>query len=1535
MTKTTEHLEALREALRKLAPSGDAGFEGFVAAILSEVCGQPFRLASSGSQRGRDGDSAFDAGATYFEAKRYEDDVPKKEVAVKIMDLANDDQGHVDTWIVCATSEIPALKAQDFRTNAERFGIGIVLLDWSNNTFFPALATVLCIARPSAVNFLQSNITAPGDAALLAKALGAIDHLVSLPEFPSHAAALQAELKSTSVGLGLAKAGNRVWLEEAFADDRYARMRFGQPLAPLDSAALSQAQPRAELIHSLTPAFTGSPSGEVFAVIGYEGAGKSWLVANAWLKSDPASIFLFVPAAEVLVTDIIGFEDFLIQKLIEQTGGERTEIARKRWQRRFRAWRSNPGPANVRLTLCLDGLNQNSRFQWPRLIEGAAAILYDLGGRLVFTTRTTHYPTIRNAVLAKLERVIVPEWSETELALILRARSIDPDVLSAGVLNTLKNPRILSVALKLLDAKEIESVDQLSVPRLLFEHLRTSSLTGTSSLNPQEFAKVLSELAGELISRINEGDQDDLRLFDARDHERLAEISSSRFFQPVGDDPDRYEIVGDGLHLALGIWLVNAVEKENRNKRDPYDQLDHILEPVAALDITAEIVSSAVEVACLKESCPVSVGAALIRHCVNLQNLPDDRKEALSGLVRKRPDAFVAATRDIALSPSAVTSTDWLGLVILKARSDPAVGQVLERELPTWLSFYYLDPERMMLTSRRDDSDEKIQKERERVHGEIQKKLGGLTKTERAFLEQFLVEFDGVGNLPHLHRMAMVLMAGMSLEKFAFPLFAWAFSNALNSSLISPYKEFQHLISLNHVDWNATREALVRALHDLGPDVSTVGNWTAVATLNATGDREDAARAVRIRDELTKDHERFEGWRLVEDYCTTDPCDPTSERPENIERSAQQFRQIEVDKLFTTRGNSGEDHFFTMALPGVARFEGEVGAEVVRRLATNTLTRKSISRRQAILAIHSFSPILEKSHVAGLIAEAANSDVNAGSSPGAEDEWITAQFSLFTALPHLAGNEQLKALDRLKTTAIMLSILDILEPASPELAHEKLTEAVRSSDVDRQIRLIAAIYGSDTPMTEALAALISDLLESPNNLVRGEALAIAASTEHHVLLSKLASTNWDAGGLIGEGNSYERWFGSAALIAAADNGFLDPIEALERIALTHYGYAAQRLGAESANLIGDRLQLALDRALALADLTDVPEIEQRAAGSPSSRPPLVDLREEVAPADPGAVFSRLSESEVQFQNRQRRLHEAYERFSRELTSADARLIVTDLTFAGMKAVLNARSDLIPRWKSLLVQANRTKKRSLHLFATQFAGAIAESHPAQAVEVIEAYEAVEPLIRHVTGLAKVPAEADMLWSLASMPDIQTKCLNRLANCTSDREISVEVIAALRNGHTEILAAYVDRLIGSNEPAQIARAITIAGFSDEADFASRVLAAFEDAEGFLGQAQAAAQAAYKRNIWSRYWYHEMANAANNTDFWRFGVLLSKVVDGRFDLWSNEVDPKCQLFQRFMPVLKDQISRRILKWNDKRKDKLYGGKAPHIIFLVTDFS
>jgi hypothetical protein len=115
--------------------------------------------------------------------------------------------------------------------------------------------------------------------------------------------------------------------------------------------------------------------------------------------------------------------------------------------------------------------------------------------------------------------------------------------------------------------------------------------------------------------------------------------------------------------------------------------------------------------------------------------------------------------------------------------------------------------------------------------------------------------------------------------------------------------------------------------------MSTTGQWARVYLLRATGDSDDAKEAEALAEELTKDRERRPGWRPIENYCATDPCDPNSERPDNIDMTAGRYAAIDVSKLGRTLSQGADDHFFDMARPGLARFRPDAAVATMRRFA--------------------------------------------------------------------------------------------------------------------------------------------------------------------------------------------------------------------------------------------------------------------------------------------------------------------------------------------------------------------------------------------------------------------------------------------------------------------------------------------------------------------------------------------------------------------------------------------------------------------------
>lgn len=109
--------------------------------------------------------------------------------------------------------------------------------------------------------------------------------------------------------------------------------------------------------------------------------------------------------------------------------------------------------------------------------------------------------------------------------------------------------------------------------------------------------------------------------------------------------------------------------------------------------------------------------------------------------------------------------------------------------------------------------------------------------------------------------------------------------------------------------------------------------------------------------------------------------------------------------------------------------------------------------------------------------------------------------------------------------------------------------------------------------------------------------------------------------------------------------------------------------------------------------------------------------------------------------------------------------------------------------------------------------------------------------------------------------------------------------------------------------------------------------KDECGFLQTAYRGAQYAMERHQWSRYWATQMRTATDPVDLWRYAVLLSRIVDGRFIASEVEGSTSSSLIKRFGTTLNAPIRNRISKWKDKRASKLFGMNVPNEVFLPRD--
>ena len=1066
---------------------------------MSEIAGIPFRLARSGSQFGVDGSSAHTRGSISFECKRYTGQVPAPEVMSKIGELSVGDTD-IDLWVLCVTSPLSNQIAVNVSRFSERSSISTLILDWSDNGL-PPLAVALAMASEKTVNFLRKCGVSVESTENAMVALGTVRND---PAFERQAGTIRETLHNPILGMDVARQANAEWLTETFSNRQLARQRLGQPLSPSDSAH-GKARHREHLVSQLSPFLAGTPRDDVLWVLGGEGNGKSWLFAQAWLSIEekPLVVILTPNGIAADTAEQTDVQDLLVSALIQQTGAYAGSTTRRRWSKTIERWQD--APANrIRLVVVIDGTNQRPEKDWARIGETFAAALKRMSGQLIITARTQYFRNrIQRRLGCRAEELEVPEWTERERDEILAAHGITGANLHPGVATSLRNPRLLGIALTLLSGPDIEGLDEVSVSRLLFEHIRASERDAPTPQPAHEFARQLGRHAEEVIERSRHAPTHDPAVFDCGD---LRDVADGRFFQIVEGDPTRYRLHEDGLTLALGFALVDRLRRSHRDGHDLDESLAEVIEPVAAVDDTVSVVLAALTITCNQSSDPPDFAVALIRGFADLQNPNENEFGPFASLARNHPAPFTDAARSLCLRGGRQPNFDWIRGALFFATENESAWRLIFADVKAWLCCYTLETEdNWPPVSSHTPAEEREEKRRNRERN-LSEKLNALSTAEQGVLNA-MSKVNGDINM--LSRLAFVLLAGKPIAPAARALKQWSFSHALNSDYAAPYREFMHLIRLNRADWHETWSALLQEMDVFRQeDISRTGKWALVNMLRSTGAPEDAKQARILVDDLTRGQVPPISWRRVEDYCATDPCDPTSERPDNIGRTAQRYQDIDVSRIRANEGVDAEDHFLSKARPGMARFEARIAADKHKELARHVAARKDSTRRYGLFDLRDHNALLTKE--IGLALLESRRDAGDGEDGLSESErWYDCQLRLLIAFPFLSDSEQMQALLSLPPEDdILCDLMRVAKPPTEAVFDRHLDTAYRGVDQRAQFLLLAFANATSAHVSIDSSERISHLATSDSERVQAEAFGIIARLGDTELLAEVVRSNW-------------------------------------------------------------------------------------------------------------------------------------------------------------------------------------------------------------------------------------------------------------------------------------------------------------------------------------------------------------------------------------------------------------------------------------------
>ena len=707
--------------------------------------------------------------------------------------------------------------------------------------------------------------------------------------------------------------------------------------------------------------------------------------------------------------------------------------------------------------------------------------------------------------------------------------------------------------------------------------MSTSAATQFESQEAHAVVRNIRRHAEEIASRALGGVTHDLTVF----QDDLNSVAHERFFSSLPDDPTRYRIRDEGLPLAIGLFLVDRIRYSLRNNIEATEEVWRILEPVSTFDKTSDVVLAAITVACVDSAQDDAVAIAGLRVFANMQNPTETCRHQLNDLARHRVGVFAQSVCDLYQDGGGQPNLDLIQSALFSASTDQTAWPTVHRHIQLWLSYYSIFPSHHPVLPHAQ-AEAKRHELTGKARDKLQSKLDRLSNVEREIVDNLT---EAEGDVDALWRLGFRLLANQARSPNAPAFVRWAYAASLCTEYARAERDFFDLILHNPVDWRETRAALISESEILkSAEVTRTGKWARARILRATGDPQDARDNQKLVDELTFGKKPSLGsWRLIEEYCTSDPCDPRSQRPDNISRTCTNYSRIQVGSFHPDK-RTKEHLFFDMARPAMTRFEPQSAASKHQDFADVVIARSDLWYRSLKFNLHPHNALLSDSHIAGLQHNKLIT-VPDGSPFVGDERWFAVQSLLLLSFPFLSAYDQLDMLLRVDMEP-MLTLLDNLKLLDPHTFHDRLRSAYDSRDESAQFALL--LMAVETPVSINLPSrtLLATLRQSSSARVRAQAFGLIDRLDDRQLIAEIARSDWTAWGVTRFDESH---YGARLLISAAQERIISYNDALSRIHPRDYGHAARIWKTpDGVQHITARFDASFQRAAGLPDSVDPP-----------------------------------------------------------------------------------------------------------------------------------------------------------------------------------------------------------------------------------------------------------------------------------------------------------------------------------------------------------
>lgn len=1512
MSSIEQQLKVMKIGLLSLKSAGADGFEGLLRTVLTRLTGIPFRLACSGLQGGKDGEAASQSDPVCFEAKLYSGKIDRKDVLVKIADLARIEKAADRLWVLGATIEISTQLAEQVEEDGNKQAISTFVLDWTVAPL-PLLAVAVVAAGDAAIDFIIANRDEKTEQKELRRdeLVAVFDSVAGHPEFENLLQRIQANLVVSKLAFKKAVDLNAEWRGQTFGSTRHARERLGQGLAVLQDKTYPQM--RTKLRKDISDVLS---AGHDVVLLGDEGHGKSWL--SAQLCSDADGFSLFISAEQLESISIDGLDDFLVDQLIRHTGERSEKTLQDRWRHRLAAWQAEPPLAP--LLVVVDGLNQRQSLRWDKLINNIQYRLADMGGRLIVTVRPHFWrKSVERGLAFKPKAFEIPEWLPEERDELLKHHGIDLNWLDEQTLTTLRNPRLLSVAVATLPDQEATAWKGLTTDRLLMEHLRSSQLEQYEDETFTKLTKRLSDHATQVLERVQASANELPQNFQSDS----TAVIETRFFQPLAGPGGLYELRSEGLTLALGFTLVDQLWQTHSAKQSLADRVSQLIEPINAMERTVDVLFASLMICALDDDrFDGSIFAVLLDAFANLQNVNDQRFEEFVEILKHQPATLFDSLKVFCLERGQRINNDWFVHAAFEVASTEEGWCTAETAIHHWLHCYNKDPvEQSNRYHGQSDADyeSRVKKKAE----EINEELASLSEFENQLLGQMT-------EVPHepdeLISLALKLLAGRSLTSFADSFVAMGLAFSLDTGIYRARKEFPQLTTFNRVDRTATREAFLKAIEPLRNNTSRGGQWTVVRMLYASGNETDAVEASLIAKELRKDWHYFapqspDEWRQLK------VANPDAVQPVDMDEGLQKFNALDTSKMLQTMFVGDEGHRFKEFLPVACRFEAEAAVEKTRELLCGLLTRTGFPLRQIILNSEDHLPLVEANMGIRLVERVK--EANTFDGVPEQDQWVCRAFSFYYAAGQVSSSEQLKCMTN-KDFGIhyLLSVIPSLKPQPTEDIVASVRDALENNDEDSAYgSLAAALYGQ-TNITGELEELILTCSRGASSMLRAVAYELALYNGLDSIRQAHMCSSWSAE--LADEKTYEVWFGSMLLVEASAQGELPVDTLLKRIGQKTWFAAADRLGKPFAEPLVDCFLPRLRGGIAATTEIHAPSADLNLSRDDRTPFPLLSIEETDRNSERFPKQRSLKETlgaPDDFDEKQSCLKAVAKAFFQELKGSDAQALVQYVNIDDLRGLVAQVPTLLGELVEILEQAESSQFVWLKNLAFAVANLVSEQNPDQAVALLYRALSSEGFVRQAIG-DDLTIEHQAIWGAKASDPIEEFWCKRLLGAENDEVLAREVLAAERFGAVAFINSLVLELASSDDSLNLAYATTIAGYSIQFDKFADLIGEHIDKKGMAGEAAIHAHSECENAKWAHHWVGSMWNAETPEEFWRCLMIAKTSMDARV----SPKTPKDNRWALYAPVFRRARKSSIKERNKERIKRLVGQETPEQIFIST---